>query len=196
MPGPMLPSRLFGWADEGRRALILLDRRRIRFVLLLLLRASCMAVWPLRKGGEVWSEALLSLDDKTGSGSCRLDGVESWSMSLRRRRDGAGEAMMERLAVAPAVSADMMGEPCELDVTDDVLMAEGGTATSWGWAVRLVWTLLGRDRRESWDSEDVVGVFMGEAEEEGVVLRAMAEGEAAAPLGVGEEDIVPAPTKG
>lgn len=66
---------------------------------------------------------------------------------------------MEELVVKTAVSGDMMGEPCcELEATEDALMAEAGTpgmvvGCVGGW--KAVWTWLGRERLREMGSEDI-----------------------------------------
>lgn len=57
---------------------------------------------------------------------------------------------MELPAVVPVpiVPTDWAGEPCWEDGdAEDMLMAEGGTATSWLWDDRSVLTWVGRARR-------------------------------------------------
>jgi hypothetical protein len=59
------------------------------------------------------------------SGSWKFGGHESCS----RPRIGSGETWTEELVVRRAVSGDMIGEPCcELEATDEALMAEMGMA--------------------------------------------------------------------
>ena len=72
--------------------------------------------------------------------------------------------MMELPVVMPVamVSTDWVGDPCcESGETEELLMAEGGTTTSWVCGPKSVLTWLGRARRVWSVSGDAMAVVTG-----------------------------------
>lgn len=125
MLGPILPFRLAGAAEDC--CLLLanrwarLEKRRIR--LLFLGEASGIALG-LLLAKLLPSESFLVLRDRIVSGSGKLEGHGSSSLSCM----GSGDGWTEELVVRTTVPGDIMGDPCcELEAAEDALMADTGT---------------------------------------------------------------------
>lgn len=157
MPGPTLPSRLLGAADEGLlRAKDLVARlESLRIKPPLLVGGSVMLGLLVMLCGKEW---LLVFLFSTDSGS--WNGPADMKSSISRPLKGSGEAWTELLFVMTTASGDMMGDVClELEPTDD---ADAGCA--WGCVPEgksLVWTRAGRSGLGS-DVCEVMVMVLGE----------------------------------